>query len=294
MSKNLVFKSGLVVFILFFFLAVTSAGAAEENGVVGTVMEIEGAATINSRPIEIHSPVLLNDLIETGPASRLFVLFIDDTEMTLSENTQLRVDEYVFDADNAADNKGVYSVLKGAFLYMSGLMAKTPDPDVVIQTPVGAIGIRGTEFWGGDIDGEYGVLVNEGRVNITTDAGETLLDKGQGTSIRGRRFMPAAGKPWAKDKMDRAVNTVFLQRREMVRKRITENRQRQHLLRDQYKETLKARRQKTPELRQENKRELPRRTEQDKGRLHQKLQERREDGQSAPFRQRPPQNRKRP
>lgn len=47
--------------------------------------------------------------------------------------------------------------------------------------------MRGTEFWGGPINAKYGVLLLEGEVTVSNQAGSvTLSAPGQGTDIASR------------------------------------------------------------------------------------------------------------
>lgn len=215
--------------VLLFAMASLSLPASAQEDVIGAILEVEGTVRVARAdggvvPAEIDMPLYLEDTIETGPQSRVFLLLSDNTEFTLSENARFRVDAFVFDGEGAMGNRGDYSVLQGAFLYVSGLIAKKENPDVRVNTPVGNIGIRGTTFWGGEIDGSYGILVNEGRVRVRNEAGEVTLASGEGTSIRGRRAVPDAPKRWGEDKIRRATATVFLKRMQDVRARVEKKR----------------------------------------------------------------------
>ncbi len=238
--------------------------AAENDGVIGTVMEIEGTATIGPEgqepaAVAVNTPVHLSDIVETGAGAKLFVLFIDNTEMTLAENTKLAVNEWNFDPDDSAGNKGVYSILQGTFSYVSGLIAKKENPDVHINTPVGSIGIRGTEFWGGRTDDDYGVLVKEGSVSVKTDAGQVVVDKGQGTTVHDRKSQPTAAKVWAAEKISKAVATVALKKPDEVRQRIVEQQEQQKVLVEHYKEFMQTRRVQQREQRQQQMQQRPQR-----------------------------------
>lgn len=220
---------------------------AEDGGIIGTIQEVEGVVTVTSSggakvPAAVDTPVHGHDTIMTGPASRAFVLLIDNTELTLSENTTLRLDDYVYDNEDTTENKGVYSILQGTFLYVSGLVAKKENPDVTVNTPYGAIGIRGTEFWGGDIDGVYGILVNDGRVSVRNESGTVALAKGEGTTLRSRREAPLRGMRWGDEKIQRAVASVSLKNRAQVRQRIQQKQEWYRTLRAEHKERLRAKR----------------------------------------------------
>lgn len=183
----------LALFVLFAAPA-ARADTSGANAVIGTVLEVQGQVTVTdatgSRAAALNSDIHMNDVVTTGPASHVYILLIDNTQWTLAENSKFRVDDFVFDQNDKADNMARYSVLQGAFNYVSGLVAKKANPDVNIATPVGSIGIRGTDFWGGPIDGQYGVMVNEGRVDLTTQAGAVSVAQGQGTTVANRYSKP--------------------------------------------------------------------------------------------------------
>jgi hypothetical protein len=233
------------------------AQASADDGVIGTIVDVQGSTMVTSanggtaKVAVADMPVHLNDTVQTGIDSRMFVLFIDNTELTLSENTQIKIDSYVYDPDDNKDNSALYSVLQGAFQYTSGLIGKKEHPDVSINTPVGALGIRGTDFWAGELDGQYSVAVNEGQVVLKTDAGEEVVNGGEGTSVKGRRFRPDRAKAWGREKLERIAATVHLKRREWIRQRITAMQGRQQELRQRYKEHMKAKHEMRQEQRQQ-------------------------------------------
>jgi hypothetical protein len=56
---------------------------------------------------------------------------------------------------------------KRAFPYVRGRIEGVNAAQVHIHTPVGAIGLRGSNVWGGPIDHGYGVIVHSGEVTVT-------------------------------------------------------------------------------------------------------------------------------
>ncbi len=231
--------------LCFLVMQVQPAWALGEADIIGTVMEVEGGVVVTSArgavQATVDTPVHQNDKIATGAGARALVLFIDNTELTLSENTELTVDEYIFDPDDNANNKSRYSILRGAFYYVSGLIAKKENPDVRVNTPYGSIGIRGTEFWGGDIDDDYGVLVADGAVDVTTKQGKIGIDKGYGSALKSGRAEAMKPKLWPTEKVERAKKTILLKRQAMVRERIKQFGERQGVLRAKHKEIMKRR-----------------------------------------------------
>lgn len=201
------------------------AQAAVEGEQVGTVIEAEGSVTLTGEdgvtsPVGFEAPVRLNDVIATGAGAKVFVQMVDGTEFTLSENATLSVDQYVYDPEDKKGNTAAYSVLKGAFLYTSGLLTKNETPDVSVRTPYGSIGIRGTQFWGGRIDKAYGILVNEGEVTVKNAVGKITLQKNQGTSIMGSHYRPSDAKPWRSDKIVRAFEMIEMNNPGLIAERV--------------------------------------------------------------------------
>ena len=221
----------------------TPVAAASDDGVIGNILEVEGTATIATQggaPVAatVNAPVHLNDVVATGAQSRVFILLIDNTQWTLSENSRLTVDEWVFDPDNNANNKGRYSVMQGAFQYISGLLAKKADPDVQIETPAGSIGIRGTDITGGDVDGSYGIQVDDGAIDVKTDAGQVRVNKGEGTTLRGRKFAPDRPAKWNPERLARVRQQVYLQHRDRVQQRMAQMQPRHQEMRQRYKQFM--------------------------------------------------------
>jgi hypothetical protein len=183
---------------------------------IGAIMEVEGSATLTidgqkaGKPAKVKDYVHLNDTIEAGPGGRVLLLFIDDTQLTLSEKTKLKVDKYVFDPENTAANKASYNILQGTFQYVSGLIAKKKNPDVTIDTPYGTIGIRGTKLWAGTIKDAYGVHVDEGEVSVRNQGGEVIVPKGKGTKLKSRSAPPTEAIPWQVQEVALIAATVLL------------------------------------------------------------------------------------
>lgn len=235
---------------LMLFVAAPAAHAQTDatSDIVGTVLEVEGAATITmqgvaqAQPLKVNMPVHTGDIIVTGPAAKAYVMLIDNTELTLSENGQLSIDDYNFNDRDSTNNSATYSVLKGAFLYVSGLVAKKENPDVTVNVPQGSIGIRGTRFWGGEVDGEYGIVVGDGEVEVDSGAGtKTRIRKGEGAAFKGRGKPMDKPKIWAKERIERATKTVALKNPADVGRRIQANAPRRELLRDRHREIMQKR-----------------------------------------------------
>lgn len=189
-----------------------AGGQCAAQDAIGTVSRIQGEAS-GTRNGAIHalglnSSVFLNEVLSTAQTARLEVTFTDNTRLTLGEKAKLTLDTYVF--DSAAGNGTIKFGLVGAFRFVSGQVSKLASADVSVTTPVAAVGIRGTEFWGGPIDDQaLGVFLIEGAVSVSNAAGQQILSlPGQGTNIAAPGAAPGPVTIWPPDKVNRALATV--------------------------------------------------------------------------------------
>lgn len=143
---------------------------------IGSVDEISGDATITrtdgtQEPLHLGSNVYQGDIIETADNGAVNITFTDESSFAVSEDTRLAIDEYVFDPSSEAGAQN-FSVLKGVFVYTSGLIGRDDPDDVQIDTPSGSIGIRGTIIAGDVNSGE--ITVVEGAIVLRTPSGHEM------------------------------------------------------------------------------------------------------------------------
>lgn len=143
---------------------------------VGAVDEFTGNATVtradgSTEQVGMGTKIYEGDIIETGSDGAVNIMFVDETTFAVSEDARMAIDEYVFDA-STQDGVQNFSVLKGVFVFTSGLIGREDPDDVMIETPVGSIGIRGTII-AGDVDnGE--ITVVEGAIVLRDFSGNEL------------------------------------------------------------------------------------------------------------------------
>ena len=66
--------------------------------------------------------------------------------ITLGPNTRFRVDNFVYDEQNAGEGRFLVSLLRGSVRALTGLIAKANNRNVGFATATATIGIRGTGF----------------------------------------------------------------------------------------------------------------------------------------------------
>lgn len=113
---------------------------------VGQVATLQGSATVaraNAAPVALRvaDPIFEKDALATGIDSALGITFDDDTTFSLSADTHIVVDEFVYQ-EGGAGNAAAFSVTAGTAAFVASLVAKTGD--MRITTPEATLGIRGT------------------------------------------------------------------------------------------------------------------------------------------------------
>lgn len=260
MTTRLAAAFSILALLLFLCAPARTARAAEDgsDGQIATVAAIEGEAALvrGTEPpaaLAPDAPLFLNDKIETGPGAKLHILFVDDSELTLGENAQLTLDEYVYDPDDTSSSKGRLGLLRGAFIFTSGLIEKTAKPDVRLNVAYGSIGLRGTTVWGGETDSQYGVFVSDGSVSVETRRGRVRLASGEGTDLGGPNAAPSKPKAWGSPRIGKALGTVSLKDPEKVGARVQKMKERHRALFQKRKERHEQIQKKIKEGRNEQK-----------------------------------------
>jgi FecR protein len=142
---------------------------ANEIGQVGT---LQGEASVTrggaaAVALKISDPIFKNDTLSTGPNSALGITFDDQTTFSLSANTRIVVNEFVYQ-EGGQSSAASFMVGVGTAAFVASLVAKTGT--MKITTPVATLGIRGTT---GVIDvpqGPASAGVEEPRVKLYPDA----------------------------------------------------------------------------------------------------------------------------
>lgn len=171
---------------------------ANDESPVGAVEEVSGHATVTRadgtvETITIGTPIYQGDIVETDASGAVNIVFIDETSMAVSENARLAIEEYTFDPSTESGTTN-FSVLRGLFVFTSGLIGRDDPDDVHINTPVGSIGIRGTII-AGEINpgGQSNITVLEGAIVVANDLGNVTLSQ-QFETVQLSGFNSAMGE----------------------------------------------------------------------------------------------------
>ncbi|MFK7866682.1 MAG: hypothetical protein AB8B77_04505 [Alphaproteobacteria bacterium] len=129
--------------------------AQEQQGSVsGYVEALQGSATATSddgesvRVLKMNDPVYAQETIRTDFDGVLKLKLIDDTIFTLSKQAIFHIDQMIYDPDNPGSNHAIFTALQGAFFFISGKISKVKPENMMVNTPIGTIAIRGTAVAG--------------------------------------------------------------------------------------------------------------------------------------------------
>ncbi len=162
-------------------------------------------------PLERKSPVVKKDNVITGEQARAQIRLQDGTLFTLGENTQLLIDEYLF--SDTEKPTALFRLTTGVFRAVTGKITQVQKPNFKVETPLGSIGIRGTDFWGGYLDEDkidVILLSGEHPIIIENEFGRSVITQpGTGVTIEANQA-PGEPRTWSEQKLARAVATITI------------------------------------------------------------------------------------
>jgi VCBS repeat-containing protein len=129
---------------------------------VGQVETVNGPVAIRRADgtivqVQAGTAVFEGDVVETGAAAAVNIVFVDRTILTLTESARMVIDRYVYNPAGTG-NSSLLNLVQGTFVFVAGQIA--PTGDMRIETPVASMGIRGTT-------GEIVVAANNGATTYT-------------------------------------------------------------------------------------------------------------------------------
>jgi len=165
-----------------------SDGALQPARPIGTIETQQGTVTAiradGSRvTLQQGDQVYQGDVIETGGGGGIGMTFADGTTFSLGEEGRMVLDELIYDPETD-EGKSAFSVIQGAFSFVSGAIAKSGSDAMTVRTPVATIGVRGMMVVGTAAqEGEESsvTLLQEeggitGEIVVTNQAGSQVLN----------------------------------------------------------------------------------------------------------------------
>jgi hypothetical protein len=165
------------------YIAMTAAalalgGATAQAQQVGTASAVNPAATANLKTIVIGQSIAHKEHIQTKSSGSVQLLFLDKTSMTIGPNSDLTIDEYVYDP-KANTGKLAATLGKGALRFVGGQISHNGDAE--IKTASALIGIRGGVMM---TDGKGGIYSGYGTMTVTSGGRSVALGAGEFTQTQ--------------------------------------------------------------------------------------------------------------
>jgi len=175
-----------IILLIFVFNCFNFSFAAEK--IIGNIgFSIGKITNQNGKELKAGDLIYFGDIIKSDNKSKSQILLLDETVITLGEETSIILDEFVYDPKT---NLGKIStnIIDGSVKVLSGKISEKNPENLIVKTAAGTIGTRGTEFQTiVDEDGLSKVLLigpgknntlglRPGAVEVSNIFGTVLLD----------------------------------------------------------------------------------------------------------------------
>ena len=131
--------------VLFVSFKTTKVQAQVAN--IGNITELNGAGRVvrdDTYQASLNFNIESYDNVQTSNG-RLGITFLDDSQVRLTEHSELIIDEFIYDPD-PSKSKMALQFASGTARFITGKLATIDKENILIQTPSATIGIRGTDF----------------------------------------------------------------------------------------------------------------------------------------------------
>ena len=135
--KTLIFSSIIFMFSL-------SIGFADD--VIGVISAGIGDITNQkNEKLETGSKIYFGDTIIVKAQSNAQILLLDETALTVGEQSELTIDDFVYDPKSKV-GKIVSNIKIGTVRIITGEISNQNPDNLEVNIPTGSVGARGTEF----------------------------------------------------------------------------------------------------------------------------------------------------
>jgi len=158
------------------FIAAACAGPSASAADAGRIIFASGKASVGEQPALEGGTVQEGQLLATGSDGYLYIKTADNGLFILRPGSQARIAAYRIDKANPANTQVKFELLSGVARSKSGDAVKQARQNFRFNTPVAAIGVRGTDFTVFTDDHTSRVAVLTGAVVVSGFAGACSPD----------------------------------------------------------------------------------------------------------------------
>lgn len=230
--RRFLFKTMLILLNLW---ALQYSGVLSAETEIGYVKRLQGSARIAlngvTTDLSRDARIFSHSVVTTGPDARLLLYFSDESKMILGANARVDLQDYELDPPRWKSLLPLQkiTVLKGAFRFVTGLIAKKSPDGFAFSTPVATIGVRGTTFFGGPLPTsqpeepqQYGFLILDGAITVDNAFGSSVLDEpkeGTYVPLDGSKA-PTSAARWSDAQIKAALASVEFNIEKILQKSI--------------------------------------------------------------------------
>ena len=178
-------KKILSFLLIFNFFSIVHASEI----VIGNIgLAIGKITNQNGEVLKAGDKIFFGDIIKAEDQSKSQILLLDETVITIGSKTSVTLDEFVYDP-NSQEGRITTNIIEGSVKVLSGKISEKNPDNLIVKTPAGSIGTRGTEFQAivdEDEDVSKVLLIGPGQnntlglrpgaVEVFNDQGSVLLD----------------------------------------------------------------------------------------------------------------------
>ena len=178
-------KKILSFLLIFNFFSIVHASEI----VIGNIgLAIGKITNQNGEVLKAGDKIYFGDIIKAEDQSKSQILLLDETVITIGSKTSVTLDEFIYDP-NSQEGRITTNIIEGSVKVLSGKISEKNPDNLIVKTPAGSIGTRGTEFQAivdEDEDVSKVLLIGPGQnntlglrpgaVEVFNDQGSVLLD----------------------------------------------------------------------------------------------------------------------
>ncbi len=129
-----------------------------------------------SRRIEVGTMVDAGNLVRTEPNGHVHIRFIDNALVSVRPDSRLEIVRYQYNSENPALSTVKFNLEEGVARSISGDAAQSARQRFRLNTPIAAIGVRGTDFVVSATRDSVRALVNEGTIVLAPYSAECAVE----------------------------------------------------------------------------------------------------------------------
>ncbi|MFA7281096.1 MAG: FecR family protein [Sterolibacterium sp.] len=154
-----------------------ATGTGEAVGeVIFAIGDTKAVDANGAHPVRKGDKVTVGQTLTSGDSGHIHVRFVDKAFVSVRPLSTLRIDTYQYDAEKPASSFVKFTLETGTARLITGAAGHAAKGNFRLNTPVAAIGVRGTDFVVHTTAETTRVSVNEGAIAMSPLSGDCRAD----------------------------------------------------------------------------------------------------------------------